>query len=332
MISGSRDLLPSQDTGFAHIVDVVRASRGALVPLTRDSAQQAVARQPQTTAAEEDDDQSEYSELLTSKLRSQESFEVFIARAVADLIDRDSLSRWLTNLWPVACQTCGEPLGTKADISADGPLNNNRVLLSMHHSACRPSGITPPYRRVGMNRPTASFVAGYLAASAEPGARDFPVMVINPSCEQLLLEQDCAGGWRNATLDEFTALGLRCPSGRFPPRARQICADLRDDRLTVTIGEDSAGGHTWAVSPPPHVCEQLRRYRGFAISLTTKTLPTLLIPEDLPGAFNDPEAVIGWVDLIPPPRPRRRPAIRLPWPRTPHSTETSGLEADQATE
>jgi len=183
-----------------------------------------------------------------------------------------------------------------------------------------------------MNRPTASFVAGYLGARAEPGARDFPVMVINPSCEQLLLEQDGTGGWRNATLDEFTALGLRPATGRFPPRARQIRADLRDDRLTVTVGEDSAGGHAWAVSPPPHVCEQLRRYRGFAISLTTKTLPTLLIPEDLPGAFNDSEAVIGWVDLIPPPRPRRRPAIRLPWPRTPHSAKASGLEPNQAAE
>ena len=80
-----------------------------------------------------------------------------------------------------------------------------------------------------MNRPTASFAAGYLAASAEPGARDFPVMVINPSCEQLLLEQDGTGGWRNATLDEFTALGLRPATGKFPPRTRQIRADLRDE-------------------------------------------------------------------------------------------------------
>ena len=48
VITGSRDLLPSQDTDFAHIVDVVRASRGALVPLTRDSARQAAAHQQQT--------------------------------------------------------------------------------------------------------------------------------------------------------------------------------------------------------------------------------------------------------------------------------------------
>jgi len=332
VVTGSRDLLPSQDTDFAHVADVVRASHGALVPLTSDSAQQADTHQQQAAGGGEDDDQSEYSELLTSKLRSQESFDVFIAHAVADLIDRDSLTRWLTNLWPVACQTCGEPLGSKADISADGSLGDSRVLLSMHHSACRPSGITPPDGRVRMNRPTASFAAGYLAAGADPGARDFPVMVVNPSCEQLLLERDGTGGWRNATLDEFAALGLRPATGKFPPRARQIRADLRDDRLTVTTGEAAAGGHTWAVSPPPHVCEQLRRYRGFAISLTTKALPTLLIPEDLPGAFNDPEAVVGWVDLAPPPRPRRRPAIRLPWPRTPHSAETSTLESDQRTE
>jgi hypothetical protein len=332
VITGSRDLLPAEGTDFAHIADVVRASRGALVPLTGDSARQAAAHQQQTAGAgdDDDDDQSEYSELLTSKLRSQESFEVFIAHAVADLIDRDSLARWLTNLWPVACQTCGEPLGSKADISADGPLADSRVLISMHHSACRPSGITPPDGRVQMNRPTASFVAGYLAKAGKPGARDFPVMVVNPSCEQLLLERDGAGGWRNATLDEFAALGLSPATGNFPPPTRRIRADLRDDRLTVTIGADSPGEHTWAISPPPHVREQLRRYHGFAISLTTKTLPTLLIPEDLPGAFNDPEAIVGWVDLTRAPRPRR-PAIRLPWPRTPHSAETPGLEVDQAT-
>jgi hypothetical protein len=331
VISGSRDLLPAEGTDFAHVVDVVRASCGALVPLTGDSARQAAAHQQQTAGGGDDDDQSEYSELLTGKLRSQESFEVFIAHAVADLIDRDSLARWLTNLWPVTCQTCGEPLGTKADISADGPLGDSRVLISMHHSACRASGITPPDGPVQMNRPTASFAAGYLAKAGKPGARDFPVMVVNPSCEQLLLERDGAGGWRNATLDEFAALGLSPATGNFPPPTRGIRADLRDDRLTVTIGADSPGGHTWAISPPPHVREQLRRYHGFAISLTTKTLPTLLSPEDLPGAFNDPEAIVGWVDLTRAPRPRR-PAIRLPWPRTPHPAETPGLEVDQATE
>lgn len=159
-----------------------------------------------------------------SKLRSQESSEIFIARPVADLIDPDSLRRWLTNLWPAACQSCGEPLGSKADLSAEEDLDDTTVLISLHHSACRPSGITPPDGRVRMNRPTSSFAAGYLAAGAEPGARDFPVMVVNPSCEQLLLERDDTGGWRNATLDEFTSLGLRPATGNLPLRTRQIRA------------------------------------------------------------------------------------------------------------
>jgi hypothetical protein len=319
VITGSQDLAPGEHTDFAHVVDVVRASRGALVPLTRESARQAAAhRQPQTAGAGERDDKSEYSELLTRKLRSQESFEIFMARAVADLIDSGSLSRWLTNLWPVACQTCGEPLGSKADISVDGPIDDAKVLVSMHHCSCRPSGITPPDGRITMNRPTSSFAAGYLGdPTRKPSAADIPVMVINPSCEQLVLEQDDTGGWRNATLDEFTSLGLRPATGGFPPHVHQIRADLVGDRLTVTINADSPAEHTWAIAPPPHVCEQLRRHRGFAISLTTKALPTLLIPEDLPGAFADPEALVGWVDLAKLPRPPRRHALRLPWPRTP---------------
>lgn len=330
VITGSRNLLPAEATDFAHILDVVRASRGALVPLTRDSVQQAAANQPQATDAGEDDDQSEYSELLTRKLRSQQSFELYIADTVADIIDPGSLHRWLTNLWPVACQTCGEPLGNKADISADGSINDTKVLVSMHHSTCRPSGIAPPSVPVRMNRPTSSFVAGCLSgATGKPSTFDIPVMVANPSCEQLLLEQDETGGWRNATLDEFASLGLRPVTANFPPHIHQIRADLTGDRLTVTINADSPGlaGHTWAIAPPPHVCKQLHRHRGFAISLTTKTLPTLLIPGDLPGAFADPEAVVGWVDLAMPPRPRRRPALRLPWLRIPqqpaaiHATE-----------
>jgi len=85
-----------------------------------------------------DDDVAEYSELLTRRLRPQDSFEVYMARAMPGLLDSDSLSRWLTNRWPVASQTCGEPLGTKAGLSADGLTKGNQVLVSMHRSACRP--------------------------------------------------------------------------------------------------------------------------------------------------------------------------------------------------
>jgi hypothetical protein len=41
VITGSRDILPSPDTDFMHIMDVVRSSRGAVVPLTSESVRQA---------------------------------------------------------------------------------------------------------------------------------------------------------------------------------------------------------------------------------------------------------------------------------------------------
>ena len=168
-----------------------------------------------------------------------------------------------------------------------------------------------------MVRPTASFAVGYLhAAPDQPSIRDFPVMIVNPSCEQLLLERGTTGGWRDATLDEFIALGFRPPDGDLPPYILRLRAALDGDQLTVTINPDTPAGHTWTLTPPPHVRDLLRRRRGLAISVTTKALPTLLIPDDLPGAFGAPEAVSGFTIIALPPRTRRRPALHLPWPRT----------------
>jgi len=47
VITGSRDLLPREDTDLAaDVLGVIRASHGVLVPLTRESARQAAAPEP----------------------------------------------------------------------------------------------------------------------------------------------------------------------------------------------------------------------------------------------------------------------------------------------
>lgn len=79
-----------------------------------------------------------------------------------------------------------------------------------------------------VHRLTVSVATGYIGKPGKgPRARDIPVMVVNPSCEQLLLERDDTGGWRNATLDEFAALGLAPAtetSRRTSRRCRPNCA------------------------------------------------------------------------------------------------------------
>jgi hypothetical protein len=44
VITGSRDLLPGEDTDLSDVLDVIRASHGVLVPLTRESADRPLAQ------------------------------------------------------------------------------------------------------------------------------------------------------------------------------------------------------------------------------------------------------------------------------------------------
>jgi hypothetical protein len=122
--------------------------------------------------------------------------------------------------------------------------------------------------------------------------------VVNPSCERLILDRDGKGCWRNATLDPFVTLGLRSATTDFPSVTSQIRATLDHERLTVTV-TIAAGHHDWTLTVPQRICSQLRRYRGFAVTVTTRALPSLLLPEDLPAAIADSDALTGWVELCP---------------------------------
>jgi hypothetical protein len=316
VVTGRRPMPFGPGAPVDQAFDVLRESQAARIPLTPVSLRLAGGRPPDPpvfsapglgSAAAELEEMEEYSQILTEKIRTQCSYTVDVADAVAELIDLDYLWPWVTNLWPVVCQTCREPIGATADVSADGPIDGGKVLISLHHSACRPSGITPE-GGVTMHRPTSSFAAGCIGDLANPGRSDIPVMVINPSCEQLLLARQDTGSWRNATLDDFAALGLIPGPGKSPPLIRRIQAEMSEGRLDVCVTADLPALHRWVIEPADHVCEQIGRYAGFAVAVTTKALPALLAPEELPGAFSDPEALTGWVQLARPPCARRQRA------------------------
>ena len=287
--------------------EVMSRSWGAKVLLNEDCKIDLLASQPVPSQQNQPRDrvsraeqQAEYMHTLKDKLLGLESFNVYTSNALEALIDKAELQRWLTNLWPITCQTCREPLGTKADISADGPMENGKILISMHHSSCRPSGITP-LEGITMSCPTHSIVAGYLSgAGSKAGNDDIPVMVVNPSCEQLQLVPDASGGWANATLEAFTTLGFTRPNGNFPPTTADAEAEICGEYLLVTLTGyvPDAPDQEWAIKPPKHVLDQVRRLKGLAVSLVTKALPTLLLPEDLASAFTDDEARIAWVQLM----------------------------------
>jgi hypothetical protein len=71
---------------------------------------------------------------------------------------------------------------------------------------------------------------------------------------------------------------------------------MNGERLSLAITADlppRTDNSEWSINPPAHVREQIQRQEALAISMTTKVLPRLLGPEDLPAAFIDPDASAG---------------------------------------
>ncbi|MFF9309520.1 hypothetical protein ACF1BS_01250 [Streptomyces sp. NPDC014748] len=288
----------------------VRDSWGALVPLGAGCLEQSIELQnadegstldPLAGSIALSKEQAEYAETLKRKMESLESFKIHVSYDLERLIDRDSIFRWITNMWPVACQTCGDPLGVTVDICADGPLADEKVLLSMHHSSCRASGVTPD-GGVSMKCATSSYAVGNLG-DADPlkrSRKDIPVMVVNPSCEQLLLQRADASTWVNGVLEPFKQLGFIAGGKTPPPLVEEVEALLSDEYLIVRVSKDFLDHlpeQEWVIEAPEHVITQIRRFGGLVVSLVTKALPTRLGYADIPSACGDPEALIGWVPL-----------------------------------
>ena len=97
------------------------------------------------------------------------------------------------------------------------------------------------------------------------------------------------------------AATAKLPKNRRRPATALSPADVGKVIATARKFHPELATYLWLVA-----VTGARRYKGLAISLTTKALPALLLPEDLPGAFADPEALTGWVCLDHPARRGRR--------------------------
>ncbi|MFL4907338.1 hypothetical protein ACJ6WF_30085 [Streptomyces sp. MMS24-I2-30] len=288
--------------------EIIHDSWGALVPLSGDCLVQSMEMRKNFQASGDtplaqsislSNEQAEYAETLKKKMQNLDSFKINVSYDLEDLLDRDSIFRWVTNMWPVACQTCGDPLGVNVDICADGLFGNGKVLLSMHHSSCRTSGVTPSCG-VTMKCATSSYAIGNLGEkdSRKRSRDDLPVMLVNPSCEQLQLRRTDTS-WINATLEPFKELGFIGGGNTPPPRVEEVAAYLYGEYLIVRVSRrfSDLPKQEWVIEAPEHVLAQIGRLGGLVVSLLTKALPTRLGSADIPSVCGDPEALIGWVPL-----------------------------------
>lgn len=230
------------------------------------------------------------------------------------MIGARTLEHLAGDLRPLACQTCHDPISGVADLSGDAVLATAEVVLSAHHPSCRPSDVRVS-KVLAVGTPTAVATAWVLPNSPGRGHdAGEVVVVVNPSCEQLIARQQglLRRRWTNVTLNDLQPLGFT-PAGPRPPKALQgVTADLREDTLTITAetthtakntrivrdAEPAAINHIWVVSDlPRQVLDALATAQTVTVAVTMKVLPTALAQDNVVLGITDRTTMLGRVGL-----------------------------------
>ncbi|MBM7790048.1 hypothetical protein [Tenggerimyces flavus] len=239
-----------------------------------------------------------YRAQLSRKIHDQTQVEYTVSKEITEFVGTDAVQLAMVNLWPVSCQTCGDPIGAKADVTATGLDGPKKVLFSLHHSVCRSSGLAgigssmslPTYQATGM--------------TVGPSNDALMLVAVNPSCEQVLIARG-RGGCRNATLDPFADVGFDKGVDSVPPAVANTYVELTSDGFTISTpvaaGDHNIVNGVWNVEASPEHRAAIERTGGLGLALLTKALPIKFDVDQLRQAFSDPEARRAWVRPWSPP-------------------------------
>lgn len=216
-------------------------------------------------------------------------------------------------LWPVDCQSCGRLLGTDPPGLYVDELGSVAV-ASLHHVACRiPGWNTSMIVRVESSQFT-TFVARMvlLPVAWGGGADTWPLMVVNPGLERVLMERAHDGLWQVNPDQALAQAGL----GQFGPR---LPVDVPADGLVARVTDSSVAV---VLQVPPftvyeapadeRLLDQARRLGAVLFAVTPTLNPGDLTESDLRDALADQLTLAGWAGLHGSThrRPRRRFRLR----------------------
>ena len=233
---------------------------------------------------------------------------------VIGLIGARALESLASELRPIACQTCHDPLSGVADLSADAVLATLEVVLSAHHPSCRPSDLRMS-RELVVGNPTAVVTAWVLPEQPPKGHRAGDVVVVvNPSCDQLIARQQgfLRRRWTNVTLDDLRPLGFQPAGSRGVNALHGVSARLNGDALTIAAKTEHTTANaaiipdavaatidnTWVVSDlPPDVLDAFATSATVTIAVTMQILPTALAQDNIAGGLTNRTTMLGKVSL-----------------------------------
>jgi len=221
--------------------------------------------------------------------------EVLTDRVTREKLGAEGLAEVKANLWPVNCQTCGQPLG------ADPPvLCVDDIMIfgsaSLHHLACQ----APRWRSQGRLSPARgglSEATRLLLVPLDPegeGSSE-PLMLVNPSLEVVLLAPN-DDRWHVDTVAAYGKLGLQPlreiggGTTPVPGATARLSGEVVDVQLTKA--------ECWQGHADPPIRDRIREAGHVLLAVATCVYPyevdTL---DDLTPALEDGQIALGWIDL-----------------------------------
>lgn len=213
----------------------------------------------------------------------------------ATKLGQEGLAELALNLWPKDRQTCGWELGqTRPTV---------RILdfitfasASLHHARCQPAewSIRPTFA----SQPLLSYATQSLLLPAEADGHrdDRPVILVNPSLEQVFLSSH-DGGWTVNTVSHYRWVGLRSPFQDFVVDAPipDIVATLEGDELTMTLDNT---GQTWGNQLASPTSKRVRELGGITLAISTAADPhQVQRVEQFVALMQSGQVAMGWVAL-----------------------------------
>lgn len=214
-------------------------------------------------------------------------------------LGEDGLRDLLACLWPVDCQSCGRFLG---DVPPALCVDDSIIfaVASLHHPGCR----APEWNDSGMIATISGLdsLSYTTAALVFPLVRDgqvepWPMIVINPGLESVVLDPAEDRTWRVRPNLAFSAAGL-APSGAgqtIPGPVGGAVAFVTDASIAVAF--QVAPLSTYEAPADDVIVAGARACGGFLVGVTHALNPAELTEQDLHTAMAAGQVLIGWAGL-----------------------------------
>jgi hypothetical protein len=202
----------------------------------------------------------------------------------------DGLAAVAANLWARDCQTCGRSLGSGPPaLSIDEA--PGYAVAGLHHPGCRSPGwnyssVVGTSGGSYLSWRTTSFL---LPARAGRRAVPWPVVLLNPSMEMIILEQS-QGTWRPGYDRRFTSLGMVPPGPDLKPDRplRGVTARLAPDFISMTVG-----GTIYETNAMPQTIARAKERRLVHLMVTHALDPDEFTIEQLPNLIRSGRVLGG---------------------------------------